>query len=52
MKYLSNLQINQIELIYEQDDLIRVIQSVAAGRCGLDELLRWIIDHQADETGG
>ena len=46
------LQVNQIELTYEQDDLIQVIQNVAAGKYGFDELLRWIIDHQTDETGG
>lgn len=46
------LQVNQIELTYEQDDLIQVIQNVAAGKYGFDDLLRWIIDHQADETGG
>lgn len=39
------LDINQIELCYEDDELIAVILSVASGTMGYNGLLSWLQEH-------
>ena len=41
------LALNGIELRYDDDELIRVIFDIAGGKIGLEELLEWLIEHQA-----
>ena len=40
------LALNKIELEYTQEELSDVIIKVAAGECGFDDLLKWIIVRQ------
>ena len=40
------LSLNRIDLEYTQDELSDIILKVAAGECGYDDLLGWIIGHQ------
>ena len=40
------LALNGIELHFEQDELSDEILAVAAGECGFEHLLQWVIDHQ------
>lgn len=40
------LALNGIELEYTQEELSRVILSLAAGDIGQSDLLRWVIDHE------
>lgn len=40
------LALNRIELEYTQEELSDVILKVAAGECGFDDLLKWIIVRQ------
>lgn len=40
------LALNRIELEYTQEELSDVIIKVAAGECGFDDLLKWIIVRQ------
>ena len=40
------LALNGIELEYTQEELSDIILKVAAGECGFDDLLKWIIGHQ------
>ena len=41
------LQLNRLQLEYTQEELSSVILSLAAGACGYEDLLQWIIAHQA-----
>ena len=41
------LALNHIELIYNQTELSEIILSIAAGTGNCDDLLKWIIEHQA-----
>jgi death-on-curing protein len=41
------LALNGIELEYTQDELSSVILSLAAGKIGQPELLRWVVEHEA-----
>lgn len=40
------LAVNGIELRYEQQDLIDIVLSVAAGQIDRQGLLQWILDHE------
>ena len=40
------LAVNGIELRYEQQELIDIVLSVAAGQIGRQGLLQWILDHE------
>jgi death on curing protein len=40
------LALNGIELVYEQKELSRLILSVAAGECGYEEILNWLLEHE------
>ena len=48
---LVTLDVNGVELFYEDDDLIRTILRVASGDMKNEELLRWLKAHIA-ESGG
>ena len=41
------LALNGIELNYTQEELIRIILEVAAGNTSFEQLLHWLIQHQA-----
>lgn len=41
------LALNGIELRFEQDELSNEILAVASGVYDYDQLLQWVIDHQA-----
>ncbi len=41
------LALNDIDLKYTQDELSDVFLKVASGDCGFEDLLLWIISHQA-----
>lgn len=45
---LMSLEINHIDLIYEQDDLISIMLSIASGEINDHDLLEWVKDHQAE----
>lgn len=38
--------LNRIELEYTQEELSNMIVKAAAGECGFDDLLKWIIMRQ------
>lgn len=40
------LAVNGIELRYEQQELIDIVLSVAAGQIDRQWLLQWILDHE------
>lgn len=40
------LALNGIELAYEQKELSGLILSVAAGECGYEEILSWLLEHE------
>ena len=40
------LAVNGIELRYEQQELIDIVLSVAAGQIDRQQLLQWILDHE------
>lgn len=40
------LAVNHIELKYTQEELYTVILKVAAGKISVDELYRWIVEHE------
>ncbi len=42
------LELNGIELEYEQAELADVILSVAAGDSGYEDLLRWLFSHESN----
>jgi len=44
---LTMLAINGIELEYTQKELYEVILKVASGDAAFEELLRWVMDHEA-----
>lgn len=44
---LLTLEMNGIVLTYEQQELIDIILSVAAGDADCDTLLKWVLDHEA-----
>ena len=48
---LVTLDVNGVELFYEDDDLIRTILRVASGDMKNEELLQWLKAHIA-ESGG
>ena len=41
------LAVNGIELAYDQQELIDIIWQVASGQAKADDLLVWILEHQA-----
>lgn len=43
---LAFLAVNGIELRYEQQELIDIVLSVAAGQIDRQGLLQWILDHE------
>lgn len=44
---LTILAMNGISLAYTQKDLYEIILQVASGEVSFDELLSWILDHEA-----
>jgi death-on-curing protein len=40
------LSLNDIELVYNQEELIQTMLSVASGNCSVSELSEWIHSHQ------
>ncbi|MCD8116421.1 MAG: type II toxin-antitoxin system death-on-curing family toxin [Oscillospiraceae bacterium] len=40
------LALNNVELAYTQEELADIFLRLAAGQCGFEELLRWIVSHQ------
>lgn len=40
------LALNGVELDYTQQELIDIIQSVAAGKASAEDLLQWVLRHQ------
>ena len=44
---LTMLAMNGIELEYTQKELYEIILRVASGEVSYDELLSWILDHEA-----
>ena len=44
---LTVLAMNGIELEYTQKELYEIIVDVAAGKASFDELLNWVLNHEA-----
>lgn len=42
------LALNGYELFYEQQELVDIILSLAAGEADVKDILQWIIDHQRE----
>ena len=43
---LMFLALNGVELVYTQEELVKIILNIAAGSTTFDELLIWLLDHQ------
>ena len=41
------LALNGIELKYTQKELYEIILDIAAGKIGYEDLLQWVLNHQA-----
>ena len=41
------LSLNGVELTYTQKELYETILSVAAGNMAYEDLLKWVLEHQA-----
>jgi len=41
------LALNGVELEYSQEELARIVLQLAAGEAGYEELLGWLLSHQA-----
>lgn len=48
MAMLMFLELNHISLVYDEDDLISVMLSIASGKNNDHDLLNWIMNHQAE----
>lgn len=40
------LELNGIDLEYEQNELSTLILSVASNKCGYSEILQWLLEHE------